>query len=414
MKEIRAAARERMKGHCRVCPVCDGKACSGEVPGMGGLGTGASFRNNREALNACKLNMTALHDAREPRTNCTILGIDLSFPVMAAPIGGVSFNMSDAMSEDDYIFAILEGSRAAGVIGCTGDGVPPFIIDAAVKALKACNGHGIPFIKPWEGKELFEKIDRVLADGSPILGVDVDAAGLITLRKMGRPVMPMSVTELETVVRYVHDMGRKFIVKGIMTPDDAHRAIDAGCDAIVVSNHGGRVLDHCPGTATVLPAIADAVRGKITILADGAVRDGVDVLKMLALGADAVLVGRPLCIAAIGGGVEGVTKYWQQMQGQLVQAMLLTGCASLAGEELRLTTMEYKLLCLLARNTGKVLTHKYIIQKVWGSSWGNDVGTLRVLMATLRKKLEAAPDSPQYIQTHIGIGYRMLKIEETL
>ena len=226
MKEIRAAARERMKGHCRVCPVCDGKACSGEVPGMGGLGTGASFRNNREALNACKLNMTALHDAREPRTNCTILGIDLSFPVMAAPIGGVSFNMSDAMSEDDYIFAILEGSRAAGVIGCTGDGVPPFIIDAAVKALKACNGHGIPFIKPWEGKELFEKIDRVLADG--------------------------------------------------------------------------------------------------------AVRDGVDVLKMLALGADAVLVGRPLCIAAIGGGVEGVTKYWQQMQGQLVQAMLLTGCASLA------------------------------------------------------------------------------------
>ena len=235
MKEIRAAARERMKGHCRVCPVCDGKACAGEVPGMGGLGTGASFRNNREALNACKLNMTALHDAREPRTGCTILGIDLSFPVMAAPIGGVSFNMSDAMSEDDYIFAILEGSRAAGVIGCTGDGVPPFIIDAAVKALKACNGHGIPFIKPWEGKELFEKIDRVLADGSPILGVDVDAAGLITLRKMGRPVMPMSVTELETVVRYVHDMGRKFIVKGIMTPDDAHRAIDAGCDAIVVS-----------------------------------------------------------------------------------------------------------------------------------------------------------------------------------
>ena len=305
MKEIRAAARERMKGHCRVCPVCDGKACAGEVPGMGGLGT-------------------------EPRTGCTILGIDLSFPVMAAPIGGVSFNMSDAMSEDDYIFAILEGSRAAGVIGCTGDGVPPFIIDAAVKALKACNGHGIPFIKPWEGKELFEKIDRVLADGSPILGVDVDAAGLITLRKMGRPVMPMSVTELETVVRYVHDMGRKFIVKGIMTPDDAHRAIDAGCDAIVVSNHGGRVLDHCPGTATVLPAIADAVRGRITILADGAVRDGVDVLKMLALGADAVLVGRPLCIAAIGGGVEGVTRYWQQMQGQLVQAMLLTGCASLA------------------------------------------------------------------------------------
>ena len=88
-----------------------------------------------------------------------------------------------------------------------------------------------------------------------------------------------------------------------------------------------------------------------------------------------------------------------------------TGCASLAGEELRLTTMEYKLLCLMARNTGKVLTHRFIIQKVWGSGWENDVGTLRVLMATLRRKLESVPGSPQYIQTHIGIGYRMLKIE---
>ena len=87
------------------------------------------------------------------------------------------------------------------------------------------------------------------------------------------------------------------------------------------------------------------------------------------------------------------------------------GCAYLDGQELHLTPIEYKLLCLLARNTGKVLTHKFITQSVWGSSWENDVASLRVFMATLRKKLERAPDSPQYIQTHIGIGYRMLKIE---
>ena len=95
----------------------------------------------------------------------------------------------------------------------------------------------------------------------------------------------------------------------------------------------------------------------------------------------------------------------------LLRIDFATGCASLAGEELRLTTMEYKLLCLMARNTGKVLTHRFIIQKVWGSGWENDAGTLRVLMATLRRKLESVPGSPQYIQTHIGIGYRMLKIE---
>ena len=87
------------------------------------------------------------------------------------------------------------------------------------------------------------------------------------------------------------------------------------------------------------------------------------------------------------------------------------GCVTLNGEELHLTPLEYKLLCLLARNTGKVLTHKFITQSVWGTNWENDVASLRVFMATLRKKLESAPDSPQYIQTHIGIGYRMLKIE---
>lgn len=87
------------------------------------------------------------------------------------------------------------------------------------------------------------------------------------------------------------------------------------------------------------------------------------------------------------------------------------GCAFLGEEELHLTPIEYKLLCLLARNTGKVLTHKFITQSIWGSSWENDVASLRVFMATLRKKLESGPDSPQYIQTHIGIGYRMLKIE---
>ena len=84
--------------------------------------------------------------------------------------------------------------------------------------------------------------------------------------------------------------------------------------------------------------------------------------------------------------------------------------ASMNGEELHLTPIEYRLLCLLAQNVGKVLTHTYITQKIWGNSWENDIASLRVFMATLRKKLESAPDSPQYIQTHIGVGYRMLKV----
>ena len=85
------------------------------------------------------------------------------------------------------------------------------------------------------------------------------------------------------------------------------------------------------------------------------------------------------------------------------------GCAYLADEELHLTPIEYRLLCLLARNCGKVLTHKYITQQLWGASWENNVASLRVFMATLRKKLEASPDASMLIQTHVGIGYRMIR-----
>ena len=87
------------------------------------------------------------------------------------------------------------------------------------------------------------------------------------------------------------------------------------------------------------------------------------------------------------------------------------GCAFLEDEELHLTPIEYKLLCLLAKNLGKVLTHTYITQNIWGHSWENDVAFLRVCMATLRKKLEKNSDSVQYIQTHVGVGYRMMKVE---
>ena len=89
------------------------------------------------------------------------------------------------------------------------------------------------------------------------------------------------------------------------------------------------------------------------------------------------------------------------------------GCTFLKDRELHLTPIEYKLLCLLSRNVGKVLTHTYITQQIWGRCSENDVASLRVFMATLRKKLEPEKNGVQYIQTHIGIGYRMLRIEKT-
>ena len=149
---IREKARERMKGYCRVCPQCDGRACAGEVPGMGGLGTGAAFRANVEALRRVRFAMRCLHGVVTPRTETELLGLKLALPVLAAPIGGVSFNMGgDGVTEEQYAEAVIEGSRAAGIVGCGGDGVGDFIHEAAFAAIHKAGGWGIPFVKPWDG-----------------------------------------------------------------------------------------------------------------------------------------------------------------------------------------------------------------------------------------------------------------------
>ena len=139
----------------------------------------------------------------------------------------------------------------------------------------------------------------------------------------GKPVMPKNVEEIKEIVASTK---LPFILKGIMTVDEAILAVEAGVDAIVVSNHGGRVLDETPGVAEVLPEIAKVVKGKVKILADGGVRTGVDVLKLIALGADAVLIGRPFVTASFGGQREGVKTYIDGLKGELKSAMVLTGC----------------------------------------------------------------------------------------
>lgn len=322
MKEIRDKARGLMKGFCRVCPVCDGRACAGEVPGMGGLGTGAAFKDNLIALADVKFNMRLIHDVTEPDSTVRLLDQDLGLPVLAAPIGGISFNMGGKVSEEDYTRAVVEGCAASGTLGCTGDGVPDFIHEAGFAAITQCGGQGIPFIKPWEDRELYDKLEKAEKTGARIVGMDIDAAGLVTLRKMGRPVAPKPVEELKKIIE---STSLKFILKGVMTPGQARLAVEAGADAIVVSNHGGRVLDHAPGAARVLPSLVGAVDGRLAILADGGVRSGADVLKLIALGADAVMIGRPVSVAAMGGLKAGVQTYLDTIRTELLQAMVMTG-----------------------------------------------------------------------------------------
>ena len=321
---MRATAREQLKGFCRVCPVCDGRACAGEVPGMGGVGTGSAFKANMDALARVKLNLRTIHAVKEPDLGLTLWGRTLAMPILVAPITGSTYNMGGTMTEEAFIAEMVAGALQAGTLCMTGDGADPTMFGSGIKAGKANNGASIAIIKPRTQDMIRNHLRTAEEAGLVATGMDVDGAGLVTMAMKGQPVGPKTPAELHEVIAATR---LPFIVKGVMTVDEAEAAVAAGAAAIVVSNHGGRVLDFTPGAAEVLPAIAARVKGRAIIFADGGVRSGADVLKLLALGADAVLVGRPMVVAAFGGGREGVALVLNQLRNELLQAMLLTGTA---------------------------------------------------------------------------------------
>lgn len=321
---LRRNAAEKLRGYCRVCPICDGRACAGEVPGMGGIGTGHAFISNLEALANCRFNMRTIHDVKAVDTSIVLWGRKLSMPILAAPMTGTTYNMGGKISEEEFIEAIIAGSLSAGTLGMTGDAADPTLWSSAMKVLESNQGKGIAIIKPRGQREIIDHIRDTEKSGAIAVGMDIDGAGLITMALKGQPVSPKTFDELKQIISSTKV---PFVLKGIMTPLEAELAMEAGVSAIVVSNHGGRVLDYTPGTAEVLWRIAKRVTGRIIVLVDGGVRTGGDVLKLLALGADAVLVGRPLIMGALGGGSEGVAFLLKRMKDELIQAMLLTGTA---------------------------------------------------------------------------------------
>jgi len=158
------------------------------------------------------------------------------------------------------------------------------------------------------------------------IAMDIDGAGLPFLKNMTPPAGSKTVAELKQIVEWAE---KPFILKGIMTVSGAKKALEAGASAIVVSNHGGRVLDQCPSTAEVLPAIVDAVGGQMTVLVDGGIRTGMDLFKALALGADGVLVGRPFVNMIYGAGAEGVDVLVEKLKSELADTMAMCGAHSI-------------------------------------------------------------------------------------
>ncbi|MBU1152746.1 alpha-hydroxy-acid oxidizing protein [bacterium] len=326
--EVKASARQKLHRICRVCDICEGINCSSGVPGMGGIGNGESFKANINALKKYKLNLSVIHNVYEPNIKIDIFGVQLETPILVAPITGTNTNMGGAIESKIYTKSVVEGSKRAGSLAMVGDGASSFHYREELEIIKEALGWGIPIFKPRvEQEEILKRIREAEEHNVVAVGMDIDAATFVTMINKGQLVGPKSIEQLRELIKSTK---LPFILKGIMTTKDAEDACKAGAVAIVVSNHGGRVLDCMPGALDILPEIVEAVGKKILVLVDGGIRSGADVLKCLALGAKAVLVGRPIAIGAIGKQVQGVEYMINRYSRELKEAMILTGCSSLA------------------------------------------------------------------------------------
>jgi len=322
-KQIFESARGKVK-NCRICNDCNGVACRSEIPGLGGIGSGSSFIRNREIMKKVKLNMNVLTMNSPISTKCHIFETELDMPVFVAPLANVRGNYGCDLSDYEYNKIVLAACKKENVLAFTGDGVDiEEFFEKPVQAIHDNDGFGIVTMKPWVKEGVDRRIEFLKDKKYKLLAMDVDSAGLPLLK--GNDILVETKDPIS--LRYIKEKtGKKFIVKGVMNIQGALAALEAKADAIVVSNHGGRVLDDSLSPIEVLSTISSVVKGRMTILVDGGIRSGNDIFKCLALGADGVLIGRPCGLAAIGSGEEGLANLLNEYKKELAQAMKMTGC----------------------------------------------------------------------------------------
>ena len=326
-QEILANARTCIGPYCKACPQCNGKACGAQMPGPGAKGVGDTAIRNYDAWKKIRINLDTISENVVPDTSMDFFGHTMKYPFFAGPVGAVKLHYGDKLDDVAYNDILVSACADAGIAAFTGDGTNPAVMEAACAAIKAKDGFGIPTVKPWDVNTLKVKFDLVRSSGCFAVAMDIDAAGLPFLQNLQPPAGSKTVEELAQVISAA---GKPFIVKGIMTVEAAKKARAAGASGIVVSNHGGRVLDQCPATAEVLYEIAQAVGGEMKIFVDGGIRTGTDIFKALCLGADGVIIARPYVTAVYGGAEEGVAVYTEKLGAELIDTMKMCGAKSIA------------------------------------------------------------------------------------
>ena len=327
-QEVIEKAKGNIGPYCKACPVCNGKACRNQMPGPGAKGVGDTAIRNYDKWQEIRVNMDTITENTPVDTSLELFGQKFRYPFFAGPVGAVKLHYGDKHTDATYNDILVSACAENGIVAFTGDGVDPEVMKAAAKAISSVEGKGIPTVKPWNLETIEEKMKLVKEAGAFAVAMDVDAAGLPFLKNMNPPAGRKTVEELAEVIRSCGTT--PFIVKGIMTVKGALKAKEAGAAAIVVSNHGGRVLDQCPATAEVLREIKAAVGDSMKIFVDGGIRSGTDVFKALALGADAVIIARPFVTAVYGAEEEGVKAYVEKIGAELEDTMAMCGAHALS------------------------------------------------------------------------------------
>ena len=326
-QEMLEQARGCIGSYCKACSICNGRACRSQIPGPGAKGVGDTAMRNYDKWQEIRVNMDTICESGAPDTKLKIFDRDFKYPFFAGPVGAVQLHYGDKYDDLAYNNILVKACSENGIAAFTGDGTNPAVMQAACSAITKQQGIGVPTVKPWNMETIREKMNLCKESGCFAVAMDIDAAGLPFLKNMNPPAGSKTVKELAEIAAMA---GVPFIVKGIMTVKGALKAKQAGAAGIVVSNHGGRVLDQCPASAEVLGEIADALRGSgMKIFVDGGIRSGVDVFKALALGADAAIICRPFVSAVYGGAEEGVKLYIEKIGAELADAMAMCGAKTL-------------------------------------------------------------------------------------
>ncbi len=312
-----------------------------------GAGDEVALGRNRAAFRRWCLLPRALRDVREVAIGTEVLGQPVSLPVLAAPMGlqrivhpEGEVEMARGVAAAATIMCVSTVStRSPAEIAATGvDRWFQLYLfeDRAITedlVAQARDGGYRALILTVDGA-LIGRRERALRSGfafgpevriasvGPALGL-ADGADPVALGAM------LDRSASWVTVEWLASLGLPLVIKGVLSAEDAALACEHGAAAVIVSNHGGRQLDAAPATLDVLPAVVDAVAGRAEVLLDGGVRRGTDVLTALALGAHAVLLGRPLYWGLATGGAAGVGEVLELLRAEIVEAMTLLGCRSL-------------------------------------------------------------------------------------